>query len=264
MSATTINEVIDALQTIITDSIATNNRVGYFAALYYKVTAAVRDGIAKGQFENGPRMEKFDVIFANRYLDALNSWKNKQPLSDSWRVAFETAERSSPLILQQLLLGMNAHINLDLGIAAVEVSNGNMDGVQKDFDAINTIISALTYEVISEINRVSPLLSLLGLHSSNYSIIIQFSIGNARDGAWCFAEDLLGKTGAAYTDCISARDKTIAQLAGGLANATGLMRITLWLIHVFEWKKPSNIIKELHDYQKEKITINPVTTTPAA
>src|SRR5882757_3705318 len=131
MPATTINEVIDALQTIITDSIATNNRAGYFAALYYKVTAAVRDGIAKGQFENGPRMEKFDVIFANRYLDALTAWKNHQPLSDSWRVAFETAERSSPLVLQQLLLGMNAHINLDLGIAAVEVSNGNMDGVQK-------------------------------------------------------------------------------------------------------------------------------------
>jgi hypothetical protein len=186
MPASTINEVIDALQTIITDSIAANSRIGYFAALYYKVTAAVRDGIAKGQFENGPRMEKFDVIFANRYLDALSAWKNKQPLSDSWRVAFETAERSSLLVLQQLLLGMNAHINLDLGIAAVEVSNGNMDGVQKDFDAINTIISALTYQVISEINRISPLLSLLGLHSSNYSIIIQFSIDNARDGAWCF------------------------------------------------------------------------------
>ena len=263
MHANPINEVIDALQTIMTDSIATNNRVGYFAALYYKVTAAVRDGITKGQFENGPRMEKFDVLFANRYLDALTAWKNKQPLSDSWRVAFETAERSSPLVLQQLLLGMNAHINLDLGIAAVEVSNGNMDGVQKDFDAINTIISALTYEVISEINRVSPLLSLLGLHSSNYSIIIQFSIGNARDGAWCFAEDLLKKQGTnAYTDFINARDKTIAQLAQGLAHATGIMRVTLWIIHVFEWKKPARIIKELHEYQKEKIVVNPANIAP--
>ncbi|NHA04130.1 hypothetical protein G7092_10010 [Mucilaginibacter sp. HC2] len=263
MPASTINEVIDALQTIITDSIAASSRVGYFAALYYKVTAAVRDGITKGQFENGPRMEKFDVIFANRYLDALSAWKNKQPMSDSWRVAFETAERSSPLVLQQLLLGMNAHINLDLGIAAVEVSNGNMDGVQKDFDAINTIISALTYQVISEINRVSPLLSLLGLHSSNYSIIIQFSIGNARDGAWCFAEDLLAKQGTAYADCITARDKTIAQLAQGLAHATGLMRITLWLIHVFEWKSPSKIIRELHEYQKEKIVVNTPSAIPA-
>ena len=262
MSATTINQVIDALESIITDSIATNSRMGYFASLYYKVTASVRDGIAKGQFEDGPRMEKFDVVFANRYLDAYNCRKNKQPLTASWRIAFEMVEKSSPLVLQQLLLGMNAHINLDLGIAAVEVSNGNMDGVQKDFDSINTIISALTYEVINEITRVSPLLSLLGLHASNYSILIQFSISNARDGAWCFAEDLLKKQGTAYTDCIAVRDKTITQLAGGLAHATGIMRVTLWLIHVFEWKSPSRIINALHGYQKEKIVVNPVAAVP--
>ncbi|WP_183560853.1 DUF5995 family protein [Mucilaginibacter sp. SP1R1] len=256
MPATTINQVIDALQAIITDSIATNSRMGYFAALYYRVTASVRDGIASGQFENGARMEKFDVVFANRYLDAFNAWKNKQPLSASWQAAFEAADSSSTLILQHLLLGMNAHINLDLGIAAVEVSEGNMDGVQKDFNSINTIISALTYEVINEITRVSPLLSLLGLHASNYSILIQFSIGNARDGAWCFAEDLLKKQNTDYDNCIATRDKTIAQLAGGLAHATGVMRITLWFIHIFEWKKPSKIIQVLHEYQKQKIVIN--------
>ncbi len=256
MRATTINQVIDALQAIITESVAENSRVGYFAALYYKVTASVRDGIAKGQFEDGARMEKFDVLFANRYLDAFNAWKNERALSESWRAAFETAGHSSKLVLKHLLLGMNAHINLDLGIAAVEVSENNMDGVQKDFDAINTIISALTYEVINEINRVSPLLSLLGLHASNYTILIQFSISNARDGAWCFAEDLLKKRNTTYTDCITARDKTIVQLAQGLAHATGLMRITLWLIHIFEWKKPSRIILALHEYQKEKIIVN--------
>lgn len=264
MQATTISQVIDALEAIITESINTNSRVGYFAALYYKVTASVRDGIAKGQFENGPRMEKFDVLFANRYLDAYASWKNKQPLTGSWRVAFEATEQSSALVLQQLLLGMNAHINLDLGIAAVEVSGGNMDGVERDFDSINTIISALTYEVINELTRVSPLLSLLGLHSSNYSILIQFSIGNARDGAWCFAEDLLKKQGTSgYADFINDRDKTITQLAQGLAHATGIMRLTLWIIHVFEWKKPANIIKTLHQYQKEKIVINTANAVPA-
>src|SRR4051812_36613284 len=112
MQATTINQVIDALEAIITESIQINSRAGYFAALYYKVTASVRDGIAKGQFENGPRMEKFDVLFANRYLDAYASWKSKHPLTNSWRVAFEVTEKSSALVLQQLLLGMNAHINL--------------------------------------------------------------------------------------------------------------------------------------------------------
>ncbi|MES2112632.1 MAG: DUF5995 family protein [Bacteroidota bacterium] len=256
MTATTINDVITRLETIIADSINTNDRMGYFAALYYKVTAAVRDGIAKGQFQNGARMEQFDVTFANRYLDALSAWKNNQPLSDSWRVAFGATKKSSALVLQQLLLGMNAHINLDLGIAAAEVSGGQMDNVQADFDAINTIISALTYQVVNDIDRMSPLLSLLGLHYNNQtSILIQFSIDNARDGAWCFAEDLVKKQGADYTTFIAQRDQTITKLAGGLINMTGFMRFTVWLIHLFEWKSPARIIKALHEDGKAKIVV---------
>ena len=256
MAATTIDEVIAQLEAIIADSINTNNRMGYFAALYYKVTAAVRDGIAKGQFQDGARMEKFDVMFANRYLDALTAWRANQPVSSSWQVAFEATKSSSALVLQQLLLGMNAHINLDLGIAAAEVSGGQLDGVHADFNAINTVISALTYQVVNDIDRMSPLLSLLGLHYNNQtSILIQFSIDNARDGAWCFAEDLVKKQGADYTACIAQRDQTIAKLAGGLIHMEGFMRFTVWLIHLFEWKNPARIIKALHEDSKVKIVV---------
>jgi hypothetical protein len=253
----TIDDILAQLQNIIAESIKTNSRMGYFAALYYKVTASVKDGIAKGQFEDGARMEKFDVIFAGRYLDALSAWKNHQPLSASWQVAFEATKKSSALVLQQLLLGMNAHINLDLGIAAVEVANGQMDGVQKDFDSINTVISALTYQVLNDISRMSPLLSLLGLHYDNQtSILIQFSIDNARDGAWCFAEELAKKQGDNYTECITQRDDTIKNLARGLIQMQGFMKFTVWLIHLFEWKKPARITRALHDEgEKQKIVV---------
>ncbi|MDB5087776.1 MAG: hypothetical protein JWR09_1770, partial [Mucilaginibacter sp.] len=83
MAANTIDDVLAQLENIIAESIKTNDRMGYFAALYYKVTASVKEGIAKGQFANGPQMEKFDIVFASRYLDALTAWKNKQPLSAS-------------------------------------------------------------------------------------------------------------------------------------------------------------------------------------
>ncbi|MDB4919891.1 DUF5995 family protein [Mucilaginibacter sp.] len=256
MATTTVNDVLAQLEGIIAESIKTNNRMGYFAALYYKVTASVKDGITKGQFANGPRMEKFDVMFASRYLDALTAWNNKQPLSASWQVAFEATKSSSALVLQQLLLGMNAHINLDLGIAAAEVSGGQMDGVQADFDSINTIISALTYQVVNDIARMSPLLSLLGLHYNNQtSILIQFSIDNARDGAWCFAEELVKKQGADYTACTTQRDQTIKKLADGLIHMQGFMRFTVWLIHLFEWKSASRIIKALHEDSKQKIVV---------
>jgi hypothetical protein len=256
MAANTIDDVLAQLENIIAESIKTNDRMGYFAALYYKVTDSVKEGIAKGQFANGPQMEKFDVVFASRYLDALTAWKNKQPLSASWLVAFEATKSSGALVLQQLLLGMSAHINLDLGIAAAGVSGGQLAGVQADFDSINIVISALTYQVVNDIARMSPLLSLLGLHYNNQtSILIQFSIDNARDGAWCFAEELVKKQGADYTTCISQRDQTIKKLADGLIIMKGFLRFTVWIIHLFEWKSPARIIKALHEDSKQKIVV---------
>jgi len=256
MPATTIDDILLQLEVIIADSVKTNDRLGYFAALYYKVTASVKEGIAKGRFENGPRIEQLDVIFASRYLDALKVWKARQPPTSSWRVAFESARNSSLLVLQQLLLGINAHINLDLGIAAVEAAGGHLEDIHNDFDSINTIISSLTYQVLNDIDRVSPLLSLLGLHATNQtSILIQFSIDNARDGAWCFAEDLAAKKGDDYNTCIAQRDRTVSQLANGLVKTSGFMRFTVWLIHLFEWKSASKIIRVLHEAVKKKIII---------
>lgn len=268
-TATNINEVLAQLTQIIADAEKAGDRTGYFAALYYKVTAKVKEGIDKNEFENGPRMERLDVLFASRYLEALREWQQaparsqSQTLTQSWKTAFEATRSSSLLVLQQLLLGINAHINLDLGIAAVEATQGSqfaatqggqLDDIQKDFDAINTIIGSLTFEVIHEIDRVSPLLSLIGLHADNTdSLLIQFSIGNARDGAWCFAEELSKKSGSDYAACIDARDKDIAKLAQTLIKTSGLIGLTLWIIHLFEWKSARKIIGILNGYKKQFI-----------
>lgn len=256
--ASTIDEVIIALETIIADSIKTKSRLGYFAALYLKVTVSVKNGIANGQFQDGPRMEKLDVIFANRYLHAHYQWKNKQEPTTSWKLAFEAAEKSSVLVLQHLLLGMSAHINLDLGIVAVEVSGTQpLQAIHSDFDSINTVISSLTYEVMAELGKVSPLLSLLGLHAGNSnSVLIQFSIDNARDGAWCFAEELSGKTGTDFEACIQKRDKTILRLGQSITGQSGFLKFTTLLIWLFEWKNPAKIVKALNSGKKQRFTVN--------
>lgn len=266
MEVTTIDEVLSKLESIIDESIKTNNRAGYFAALYHKVTSSVKQGIQNNQFEDGKRMEAFDVFFANRYLLAYKQWQNKKPTTGSWRVAFATAEKSLPIVLQHLLLGMNAHINLDLGIATVEAAKDEgLENMHKDFDRINTIISSLTYQLINELDHISPLLSLMGLHTSNNnSILIQFSIDNARDGAWLFAEELSKKTGSDYDNCISERDNNITKLAESLINTNSLIKITLWIIHLIEWKKPSRIIMELRNYQKSYLKISQIKSSASS
>ena len=255
--ATTIDEVILALETIIMESKKKNSRLGYFATLYLKVTTAVKEGADKAVFQNPTRMRTLDVIFANRYLHAYQQWQQKQEPTASWKLAFEQAESSSVLILEHLLLGMSAHINLDLGIATVEaVGQQALEGIHDDFDKLNNIISGLTYQVLAELNEVSPLLSLLGLHAgNNNSVLIQFSISNARDGAWCFAGELYGKTGTELANAIVQRDNNILQLGKSLIDQKGLVAFTIWVIHLFEWKNIEKIIEALSGEKKQHFTV---------
>ena len=114
--ATTINEVIGRLDDIIVQCKSSNNRMGYFACLYRKMTIAVRDGIANGSFADGLRMERLDVIFANRYLQAWQAYNAGQPCTSAWCAAFNANKTHNLIVLQHLILGINTHINLDLAL----------------------------------------------------------------------------------------------------------------------------------------------------
>lgn len=267
MRANNIDEVITYLEHIIRDCTFANDRLGYFAALYHKVTVNVKQGIATGKFQQPKRMERLDIVFANRYLEAYQLWKDGKKPTASWELAFTTAQKSTPLVLQQLLLGMSAHINLDLGIAAVEIMGDSpLADLHSDFDMINTIIASLTYEVLNDLVKISPLLSLLGLHAGNRnSVLIQFSIDNARDGAWCFAEELHALPAAERQLNISQRDQNIHKLGESIANQTGVLKLTAWLVHLFEWKKPSRIITMLYYCKnKEYFVTDPSAVTAVA
>ncbi len=251
----TIDEVVARLEGIMDECARSGSRLGFFAALYHKVTCRVREGIRAGEFEDNARMERLDVVFANRYIHAWDRYRSGEGPTASWDVCFRAAGKRGLLVLQHLLLGMNAHINLDLGIAAVEVAGpGGLKAIRKDFNAINGILALLTGDVMSSLRRVSPLLSLLGLHATRYnSILIQFSLSNARDGAWCFAEDLDGSGAADYRRIALERDASIATLASGLTRAKGPVRLTLAVIRLFEWNSPRKILRVLREGSPARI-----------
>lgn len=235
----TIDGIISQLEAIIQECIETNNRLGYFAALYHMVTCSVKEGIANHVFDNGPRMEQFDIIFAQRYLDAWNEWKTGRQPTTSWKIAFEAATSEKDIVLQHLLLGMNAHINLDLGIATVETMQGApIADIQNDFNKINDILGSLVTQVENCLVKINPLMSLLALHKFNYDeLLVQFSIDEARKGAWEFATLLSGKTGIDFTNCIAARDEKIGELAANLARPDSwFLRATVRLVYWFEKK----------------------------
>ncbi len=205
--ARTIDEVIGALDAIIARALKDGSRIGYFAALYRRVTQRVKDGLAAGRFEDGPRMERLDVNFANRYLEALAAFESGNPVTRSWQVAFQAVTEHSPLVLQHLLAGMNAHINLDLGIAAAVTCPGDqLPPLHTDFNRINDVLSELVGTVEREMAAISPVVAMLekiGLRTA--TAIVNFSMTKARDFAW-----LQARKQAALPE--SARDATIGIL----------------------------------------------------
>ena len=244
----TIDAIIARLADIIQHCARTGDRAGYFATLYHRVTVRVKECIAQKRFEDGLRMEKLDVIFAGRYLQAYDAWRAGRPLTASWRVAFDAVSNSSPLVLQHLLLGINAHINLDLGIAAAETMRGfPIEGIRKDFYSINTVLAELVEVSQKCLMEVNPLLKLLQMHRYNADeLLVNFSIGTARDGAWLFAQEVAGKSGAAYDACLATRDARIAELARCLVQPkSGAVRSTIRAIRMFERQRVGEVIRLL-------------------
>jgi len=189
MPPQTIDEVLLELDQIILRARTERDRLGYFATLYRNVTLKIKASIAAGLFEDGPRMEKLDVAFANRYLKALGSFRRGEPLSKCWLVSFRLAANWSPIILQHLLAGMNAHINYDLGIAAQAVAPGAaLAALEPDFNRINDILGGMIIKVRSDIEEVSPWIKLLDRYASQTEDrLINFSLGKARASSWLVA-----------------------------------------------------------------------------
>lgn len=212
MTVQTIDDVVSALDTIVQQSYDSASRLGYFAALYRRVTCAVRDGLGAGQFQNGPLLERLDVVFASRYLDALAALQAGGTASRSWMLAFRGCDDASLLILQQLLSGMNAHINLDLGVASAQVSPGDqLPQLKADFDQINALLAGQVGAVEAEIASLSPLigdLEKLGLRSE--TSVINFSMQAARDNAWFTAQGLATEPALLHDATVEGLDLAVA------------------------------------------------------
>ena len=84
-----------------------------FVATYRRTTAAVGEAAAGELFEDRAWVERWDVVFAGLYLDALRAEiaGDIEP-SRPWRPAFRVGSDTPALL--RLLLRINAHVNYDL------------------------------------------------------------------------------------------------------------------------------------------------------
>jgi hypothetical protein len=241
----TIVDVIKEMDRIVEICRNERLRAGYFAVLYRMVTIRVKQELADGAFEDKRRMEQLDLIFAKRFFDAFYAWKAGEPVTESWKIAFDSGTEYKPVVLQHMLLGINAHINLDLGIAASETMEGDdLNKIRNDYVKINAILQSMVDRVRRNIGTVSPLFRLLiRLARGRDEMFLNFSIVAARDGAWKFAKryHVSDKKQAE----LEARDRIIASLAERIVKPGRWTSSVLRLIRAGEFYPVDQVIYRL-------------------
>ncbi len=244
MPASTIEEAIAKLEAIVEEARRTADPLGIFALVYLGVTRSVREGLRNGLFQDGHRMERLDVIFANRYLDAHAAYLAGKPCTKAWKSSFDAAKGNDLLVLQHLFMGMNAHINLDLSIAAAEaVPAAELPKLEHDFNAINALLARKIDAVQDSLGEVSPLLFLVDWFGKRGDErFAEFSLVKSRKAAWAAAKRLSLLSGADKALAINELDGIVARLNHKIAKPG---RVLGWLIGFIKRWEEKEVVKVL-------------------
>jgi hypothetical protein len=115
-----IEALIERMKELLQPMEAAGDPKRIFHATYLRTTIAVAEEINRpGGFADPGWTERWDVAFADLYLEALEQLQAGEQPARPWAIAF--GARPGLPVVNHLLLGMNAHINYDLPQAILAV-----------------------------------------------------------------------------------------------------------------------------------------------
>jgi len=243
---TSLDGTLDRLDRLLERATADNSMLAVFPAMYRSVTAAVRDAVrAGGFFADDARLEELMVVFAGLYLDAHDLHRAGERSPAAWQLAFSAAESARRrMILQHLLLGMNAHINLDLGLATWRVGGESLPAVYEDFIKVNEILFDVLDGLQEGLDTVSPRISLLDRLGGPWDErLMRMGIRTARDLAWNFATRL--SESELPDDQVEERDRDTAWLGGLIARRWSPVHVIGCVIARAESRSVAEIVDAL-------------------
>ena len=161
-----IEELIGRMAALLESLQATGDQRRYFHATYQRTTVAVAEELKRGGFTDTEWVERWDVAFADLYLDALQAALAGRRPTRPWDIAFRAPADLPPL--RHVLLGMNAHINYDLPQALLAViTDEQFDDAEliarreSDHRAIDAVLASRVAAEDDELTQISGAGSLL-------------------------------------------------------------------------------------------------------
>ncbi|MFB6123572.1 MAG: DUF5995 family protein [Haloferacaceae archaeon] len=142
-SVADVRDRLDALETRFREH---DDRRAVFLTVYVAVTERVQDRIRADEFRNPEWVADYLVTFADYYRRALLAYEreNFDAVPKPWLLAFDTALEGRALVVQDALLGINAHVVHDLALAVHDVGiDPNRAGKHADHVAVNDVLREL-------------------------------------------------------------------------------------------------------------------------
>jgi hypothetical protein len=191
-----------------------------FALTYERLTEAFKPFIAKHVFDDPDRLIHEDALFAQYYFNAVEADRHGQPVPEAWRLAFDANKNLDISGIQDMLLGINAHVQRDMPFVLAAVGLRLADGrsFKPDHDRVNDVLDAAFDPIVNEVARdYDPLTSVLASPLTPADNILGLELVKVwREEVWRNAEALLG------AKTMDARSKIANRIE---ANAAGWARL---------------------------------------
>ena len=190
-----VEDVIQSLVTLEQVFRQGRDRRAIFATAYLVITKALKRRVDEGGFQDSAWVARYAVCFGNLYREALSAFErgDLESVPKAWRLSFETSVNGTGLVIQDLVLGINAHINHDLALALAEVGiDPNRPERHQDHTAVNLVLRATTDALQDRIGEMyAPILDLLDRATGSLDeALANFKVTKARENAWVAAVSL--------------------------------------------------------------------------
>src|SRR3712207_1778255 len=133
-----------------------------FATTYLELTKQYRRDLSRGmkkQLQDVRYLYREVALFANVYFESVKRSKRGQDVPEAWRIAFETARSGEVNAAQDMLLGINAHVQNDMPFVIAALGLRARDGASRkpDHDLVNEVLERAYDRVIDAVaSRYDP------------------------------------------------------------------------------------------------------------
>lgn len=141
-----------------------------FVTTYLEILHATKEAVGKpGFFEDPATVELEARYFVQLYLSAHDAYDrgDMARVPAPWRASFDLAASGRSLAIENLLLGINAHVNYDLP-RALAAAGAHSPANERDFERFNDLlferIDPIKRRVIDRYTQPAPVGSQRALH----------------------------------------------------------------------------------------------------